>query len=64
MDNIVTKREAAEILAVHPSTVQRMVSDGVLRPHRTIDGPSRISQYLFRRVDVERIARQRAKAAA
>jgi hypothetical protein len=56
---LVTKREAAEILGVHPSTVNRMIP-AQLRPAAQLDGPSRVAMYLFRRADVERLALKRA----
>ena len=59
---IVTKREAAEILGVDVSTVQKMISDGILVPYQTFDGPRRASLHLFRFSDVERIRRARAAA--
>jgi len=58
---LVTKREAAEILGVHPSTVNRMIPDR-LKVASTVHGPKRAAMHLFRRADVERLASQRAAA--
>lgn len=60
----ITKREAAEILGVDPSTVGRMVKAGTLKPHRTIEGPTRAAMYLFTRASVERLRRKREQDAA
>jgi hypothetical protein len=59
--NLVTKREAAEILGVHPSTVQRMIPQA-LKPAVEFDGPQRTAMYMFKRSDVERLAAKRAAA--
>ena len=56
---LVTKREAAEILGVHPSTVNRMIPDR-LKVASTVYGPKRAAMHLFRRTDVERLAMRRA----
>jgi excisionase family DNA binding protein len=61
--HLVTKREAAEMLGVHPSTVQRMIPDE-LQPAVEFDGPSRVAMYMFKRADVERLAAKRANEAA
>lgn len=60
--NLVTTKEAADILGVVPSTVNRMVTSGRLTPSSRVDGPTRIAMHLFRRSDVERLARKRAAA--
>jgi excisionase family DNA binding protein len=57
--NLVTKREAAELLGVHPSTVQRMIPHD-LKPAVEFDGPQRKAMYMFKRSDVERLAAKRA----
>ena len=58
----VTKREAADILGVHPSTVHRMIDNGRLEATRIGDG-ARPAMYLIRRSHVDRLARQRRAAA-
>lgn len=63
MSPLVSKREAARILGVHLSTVNRMVSDGRLKPAQEIGGDKRVGMYLFRRSDVERLARKREAVA-
>ena len=62
--DLVSKRDAADILGVHLSTVNRMVSDGRLTPAQQIGGAHRVAMYLFRRRDVERLAAKRAKDVA
>jgi excisionase family DNA binding protein len=62
--SLVTKREAADILDVHLSTVNRMVSDGRLKPARQFDGERRVAMYLFRRSDVVRLHRSRTESVA
>ena len=58
----VTKREAADILGVNPSTVQRMIDNGRLEA-TSIGDSTRPAMYLIRRSHVERLARQRKAAA-
>ena len=61
--DLLTKREAAELLGVAPSTVNRMVQNGRITPARTIPGDRRpVHMYLFNRSAVERLARKRAAA--
>ena len=56
-----TKREAADILGVSPSAVQRMMDRGELRPAATITAPSGVViMHTFRRSDVDRLAKRRA----
>lgn len=62
MSPLMTKREVAELLGLNPSTVNRMVRKGALKPARTVDGPQRVAMYLFRRSDVERLADRRGAA--
>jgi len=64
MPDLIDKREAADILGVHLSTVNRMVSRGELTPSQSIGGDVRIAMHLFRRRDVERLAAKRAKGRA
>lgn len=63
-NDLLTKRDAADLLGCHLSTVNRMVTDGRLRPARVIDGPQRAAMYLFRRIDIERLAAKRSKTEA
>ena len=56
----ITKREAADILGCDPSTVNRMVTAGDLKPCQTIEHAGRVTMYLFRRTDVQRLATKRA----
>lgn len=56
----ITKREAADLLGVTPSAVQRMIDRGDLKPSKVIESNGRVAMYLFRRSDVERIASRRA----
>jgi excisionase family DNA binding protein len=58
----VTKRKAADILGVHPSTVQRMIESGRLEATR-IGGNDRTAMYVIYRSHVDRLARQRKAAA-
>lgn len=58
-----TKREAAEVLGVHLSTVNRLVDKGELRAEK-VGGAERVGMYLFARSDVERLARKRAAGRA
>ena len=60
--DLITKRAAADLLDVHVSTVNRMVSDGRLRPAKVISGPKRAAMYLFHRTDVQRLKRTRRAA--
>lgn len=57
--DLMTKREAAEVLGLNLSTVNKLVRSGKLKPARTVDGPRRVALYLFRRADVERFAATR-----
>ena len=60
--DLITKRAAADLLDVHLSTVNRMVTDGRLRPAKVINGPKRAAMYLFFRTDVQRLKRERRAA--
>ena len=55
-----TKREAADMLGVTPSTVQRMIDRGTLRPSRTIETNGRRVLHLFRLREIERLVKERA----
>jgi predicted transcriptional regulator len=58
-----TKREAADVLGVTPSAVQRMMDRGELRPSNTLTATTgRVIMHTFRRSDVERLAARRAAA--
>ena len=58
----VTKREAAEILGVTPSAVQRMIDRGQLSPVKTHESNGRVVLYLFDDRAVWRLAQKRAVA--
>lgn len=59
----ITTREALDLLGLNnPSTVIRMVHDGVLTPSRKL--PGRTGSYLFWRSDVDRLVDERAAAKA
>lgn len=62
--DLITKREAADLLEVDLSTVNRMVTKGHLRPAKVISGPKRAAMYLFHRADVQRLKRERKAVAA
>lgn len=59
---LITKREAADLLGCDPSTVNRLVSDGHLKPSQTIKNGNRVVLYMFSRRAVERLATKRAAA--
>lgn len=59
---VITKREAADLLGVTPSAVQRMMERGVLRVAETVNTNGRPVLHLFRLTDVERLATKRAAA--
>ena len=61
---LVTKRRAAELLNVTPKTVQRMISDGRLKPAETIEQDGRALIHRFRESDVMRLVRQREQVAS
>jgi len=58
---LISKKEAADLLGVHPSTVQRMIDRGELFP-KSIWSGDRVVAYLFHRVEVQRLAERRAAA--
>jgi len=58
----ITKREAADMLSVTPSAVQRMIDRGELRPVKTLTSNGRVVLYMFNARDVERLASRRAAA--
>jgi len=55
---LVTSQEAAARLGKSPRTVHRLVRSGVLVPAHQAPGPN--GAFLFRRSDVERLAKQAA----
>lgn len=59
---LITKREAADMLGVSPSAVQRMMDRNDLRPRSTIRSGSRVVAHLFSAADVRRLAERRAAA--
>ena len=56
---LITKREAADILGVTPSSVQRMIPKH-LSPKDTVRCGDKVVAHLFSRADVERLAKRRA----
>ena len=54
--DLVATIEAAEILGKHVRTVHRLVADGLLVPATKV--PGKTGAYMFRRSDVEALARQ------
>ncbi len=61
MANLVGSREAALILGVDRSTFLRWVADGLIEPEHELPGLT--GSKLFRRMDVERLAREKAATA-
>jgi len=61
-NDLVTAREAADILGVSIPTVTRLATDGTLAT--TIKAPGLRGARMFRRRDVERLAAKRAKEQA
>lgn len=59
-----TTRDAAHLLGVDISTLNRWVTAGRLIPCRTIDGPKRAALHLFDRVDIDRIIADRDEVAS
>lgn len=59
MSDLISTREAADILNVHQTTVQRWIRDGLLVGVRI--GSGRTSSYAVRREDVSELRRQREK---
>lgn len=59
---LITKREAAEIIGVSPSAVQRMMDRHEIRPHSTVSSNGRAVAHLFSLAEVERVADRRAAA--
>ena len=62
LNDLIFAREAAEILNVSPRTVSRMAETGKLPI--AIKGTGKTTSNLYRRADVERLARQRQASAA
>ena len=58
----ITKREAADVLGVTPSAVQRMVARGELRPTKAVESNGRVVLYMFTDRDVLRLRDRRAAA--
>lgn len=58
----ITKREAAAILSVDPSTVHRLMQRGELQSVSNVVSDSRTIMHMFRRSDVEQLAKKRAAA--
>jgi len=58
----ITKREAADVLGVTPSAVQRMVARGELRPSKTVESNGRVVLYMFADRDVLRLRDRRVAA--
>jgi len=58
----ITKREAADVLGVTPSAVQRMVDRGELRPAKAVESNGRVVLYMFADRDVLRLRDRRAAA--
>ena len=56
---LITKREAADILGVTPSSVHRMIDRRELVPADQIMAGDKIVAYLFRESDVRRLAKAR-----
>jgi len=55
---LISTREAAELLRCSRRTVERHVASGRLVPKAKL--PGRTGAFVFRRVDVERLARKQA----
>ena len=58
--DLITKREAADILGVTPSTVHRMMDRGELLAAESITTNGATVLHRFRLADVERLADRRA----
>lgn len=58
--NLITKREAADLLGVTPSSVHRMMDRGELIAAESVKTNNRTVLHRFRRSDVERLATRRA----
>lgn len=62
-NNEITTREALDILGfAHPSSITRLVAERKLKPSRKLPGAT--GAYLFRRLDIERLAAKRAHESA
>jgi hypothetical protein len=59
MSSLITKREAAEILGVDPSSVHRMIDRRELVPADSIMAGDKVVAHLFRESDVRRLAKAR-----
>jgi predicted DNA-binding transcriptional regulator AlpA len=58
--NLITKREAADLLGVTPSSVHRMMDRGELTAAESVKTNNKTVLHRFRRSDVERLATRRA----
>ena len=58
MSELLSSREAAEVIGCHHTTVPRLVKDGELVP--AMKGPGSTGAFFFRPADVQRLARKRA----
>lgn len=56
--NLVSTRKAAEVLGVHPRSVNRMVDRGRMYPAAVVDR-GRVVTYVFEPSEVERVREQR-----
>ena len=56
---MITKREAAQILGVRPSTVQRLMDRGELAPIDFIKAGDKVIVWLFDESDVHELAKTR-----
>ena len=64
-NSLQTKREAAEVLGVHPSYIHHFINSGDLVVAQTIGGTAKRSGMLmFRRRDVARLKKQRERRAS
>jgi hypothetical protein len=59
---LITKREAAEMLGVSPSAVQRMMDRREINVHSTVSSNGKAVAHLFSVAEVERVADRRAAA--
>ena len=59
MASLITKREAAAILGVDPSSVHRMIDRRELVPADSIMAGDKVVAYLFDESDVRKLAQKR-----
>lgn len=59
MATLITKREAADILGVDPSSVHRMIDRRELVPADSIMAGDKVVAYLFNESDVRELAKKR-----